>query len=136
MREREIEMTTRCTSSEKKKQGGDGTNSNLVGPKALMTLHNIAQQMRRDGISPTAAVKNCRQGGGGWSWEEEEGRREVGPRSLPLLSFVALWRFVRAYTVPEKERLAHHSTSIPFKVGNAPLVQQTPPIQTPICCCP
>lgn len=26
---------------------------------------HIAQQMRRDGISPTAAVKNCRAAGGG-----------------------------------------------------------------------
>lgn len=79
-----------------------------------MALHNIAQQMRRDGISPTAAVKNCKAnpGGGGLRWEEEEeegGRREVGRRSLPLPSFVALWRFVRAYTVPEKERLDHHT---------------------------
>lgn len=83
----------------KKKQGGDGTTSNLVGSKALDGYTSIAQQMRRDGISPTAAVKNCKakaRGGGVSSrWEvdggggggKERGRPTKLAPCLPLLPY-------------------------------------------------
>lgn len=39
MRERDRNDNKMHIIRKKKKQGGDGTNSNLVGSKALMTLH-------------------------------------------------------------------------------------------------
>lgn len=72
-------------------------NTNLGGSMALMALPRWDETEYRQ---QQTAVRTARQGG----WEKE-GRREVGPRSLPLPSFVALWRCVRAYTVLEKERL-------------------------------